>query len=55
VDIIVISVRLIIFITFLLLVAEGVTAIILFKRFYALYVRKHLELEKRVEVLEKRL
>ncbi len=43
-----------IFLTFLLLVAEGVAAIVLVRWFYALYIRKHLELEARVTALERK-
>jgi hypothetical protein len=45
-------IRVISFLTFILLTAEGVAAIIIGRRFYALYVRKHLELEDRVKALE---
>ena len=49
---IVLIIRLVIFVTFLLLVAEGIAAFIIGSRFYRLYVRKHIELEDRVTALE---
>lgn len=47
-------VRTVIFVTFLLLVIEGVVALAWAKRFTSLYVRAHKELEVRVETLERR-
>ena len=49
---IILIIRLVIFVTFLLLLVEGIGAFIVGTRFYRLYVRKHLELEDRVKVLE---
>ena len=48
-------IRLIIFITFLLLLTEGIAAVIIARRFVARYLAQHLELEKRVEATERRL
>ncbi len=48
-------IRLIILITFLLILAWDVTAIVFIRRFYARYVTKHRELEKRLEAAEGRL
>jgi hypothetical protein len=48
-------VRWAIFITFLVVMVEGIAGMILVPRFYVRYVAKHLELEKRVEALERRV
>ena len=48
-------IRLIILITFLLILAWDVAAIIFIRRFYARYVTKHRELEVRIEATERRL
>lgn len=47
-------IRWVIFLTFILLVAEGIAAIIMSRYFYKLYIRKHLELESRVAALERK-
>ena len=51
----IILLRIVIWLTFFLLIAEGIIAIIVTRWFYALYVRKHIELEARVMALERRL
>lgn len=51
---IIIIIRTTIFITFLLLLVEGVAAVVWAIRFAARYERRHKELEARVEVLEHR-
>jgi hypothetical protein len=51
---IIIIIRVIIFVTFLLLVGEGIAAIIWATRFAARYERRHKELEVRIDVLERR-
>ena len=48
-------IRLIILITFLLILIWDVTAIVFIRRFYARYVVRHRELEVRVEATERRL
>ncbi len=48
-------IRLIILITFLLILVWDVTAIIFIRRFYARYVTKHRELEVRLEATERRI
>jgi len=47
--------RLVILLTFILLVAEGIVAIIMSRYFYKLYIRRHLELQSRVKALETRM
>lgn len=48
-------IRLVIWLTFLYLVIGSIVSIIVAKKFYTRYVRKHLEIEARLEILEKRL
>lgn len=50
-----ILIRAVIWLTFFLLIAEGVAAIVLARWALANYVRKHRELEVRVEAIERRL
>ncbi len=45
-------IRIVIFATFLLLVAEGIGAVFVYRWFYALYIRKHIELQRRIKALE---
>jgi hypothetical protein len=52
---IIVLVRLAIWLTFLLLVVEGIAAIVWATRFSKNYVLKHRELEVRVEGLERRM
>lgn len=52
---IILLIRAAIWLTFILLIAEGIAAIIWATRFSQNYVRKHRELEVRVEALERRL
>ena len=51
----IILVRIAIWLTFFLLIVEGVVAIFFVRWATRLYVRKHRELEVRVEVTERRL
>jgi len=51
----VLIVRLVIFVTFLLLLAEGIAAIFLAKRALAFYIKKHKELEIQEKFSERRL
>ena len=48
-------IRLVIFVTFLLLLVEGVVAVIYARRFYALYIRRHHEIELEIENTKRRL
>lgn len=48
-------IRIVIFITFLLLLAEGIAAIFLARKALDVYVRKHKELELREKLSERRL
>lgn len=52
---IIVLIRVVILITFLLLLVEGIAAIILARRAVRIYVRKHRDLETRVEIIERRL
>ena len=49
----IILIRIIIWLTFFLLIAEGIGAIFLVRWFYALYMREHIKLADRVTALEK--
>ena len=51
----IVLIRIVIWLTFFLLIAEGIIAIIVIHWFYALYTRKHIELETRVLTIERRL
>ena len=48
-------IRLIILVTFLLILAWDIAAIVFIRRFYARYITRHRELEKRVEAAELRI
>ncbi len=48
-------IRLIILITFLLILVWDVVAIVFIRRFYARYVLKHRELEEKIKATERRL
>ncbi len=48
-------IRLIILITFLLILVWDIAAIVLIRRFYARYVVRHHELEVRLDAAERRL
>jgi ABC-type iron transport system FetAB permease component len=48
-------IRIIIFVTFLLLLAEGIAAIIISRHLYSVYVRKHHELEVELEQVKRRV
>lgn len=52
---VIILVRIVIWLTFFLLIVGEVAAIIWARKFYLYYVRKHRELEERVEAVEHRL
>ncbi len=52
--VLIIIIRIAILLTFFLLMAEGVAAIIWVRWFTKRYVRKHLELEARIEIVEQR-
>lgn len=54
-DFFIIFIRTAIWLTFLLLIVEGITAIIVIRKFYAFYMRRHIALEARVEAVERRL
>lgn len=51
---IILIIRITIFVTFLLLVGEGVAAVIWARRFAVRYERRHKELEIRIDALERR-
>lgn len=53
--VIVTIIRIVIWLTFLYLVVGSIVSIIVARKFYIRYIGKHLELEKRVEAVEKRL
>lgn len=48
-------IRIVIFITFLLLLAEGIAAVFLARKALEIYIRKHKDLEIRQRSLERRL
>ena len=48
-------IRIVIWATFFLLIAQGIGAVIWTYKFYGLYVREHRILEVRIEALERRL
>jgi len=48
-------IRIVISLTFLLLIIEGVGAVLFARYFYGVYVREHRVLEVRVEAIERRL
>ena len=48
-------VRIAIWLTFFLLIIEGIAAIIVIHKFYAYYIRRHAELEARIARIELRL
>ena len=48
-------IRWIIFLSFLLLIVEGVVGVIVIRRFFSRYERRHTELEVRLEAVERRL
>jgi hypothetical protein len=50
----IIVIRIIIWLTFFLLIIEGIAGIIVISKFYRLYIREHIKLEKRVAALERR-
>lgn len=52
---IIILIRIIIWLTFMLMVVECVAAIILARRAVKVYVKKHRELEIRVDAIERRI
>ena len=52
--VLIIILRIAILLTFFLLMVEGVAAIIWARWFTKRYVRKHLELEARIEIVEQR-
>ena len=53
--VLIIIIRIAILLTFFLLMAEGVAAIIWARWFTKRYVRKHLELEARIEIVERKV
>ena len=48
-------VRIAIWLTFFLLIIEGIAALIVIRKFYAYYTRRHIEIETRVARIELRL
>jgi hypothetical protein len=52
--VIIIIIRIVIWLTFFLLIAEGIAAIFVIRWFYRFYIREHVKLEGRVEALERR-
>lgn len=48
-------VRWVIFVTFLIVVAEGIAGMIFIPRFYVRYLAKHMELEAKVDSIDRRL
>ncbi len=53
--VLIIIIRIAILLTFFLLIVEGVAAIFWVRWFTKRYVRKHIELEARIEVVERKL
>lgn len=51
----IILIRWAIFLTFILLVIEGIALIIILRRFYGYYERRHSSLEVRIAAVERRL
>ena len=51
----IILIRIVIWLTFFLLIAEGIAGIIIIRKFYALYIREHIKLADRVTAIERRL
>lgn len=52
---VVMLIRWAIFLTFILLVVEGIALIFVIRRFYLYYERRHLELKVRIAAVERRL
>jgi hypothetical protein len=48
-------IRIVLFATFFLLIAGEIAVVIVYVRFYKLYISKHIELQRRVAVLEAKL
>jgi hypothetical protein len=48
-------IRIVIFVTFLLLLAEGVAAIIMSRHFYGVYIRGHREVEEDIKAHDRRI